>query len=219
MAVCRSEIHAQTAYPDISRNFLLLIPVNAPSLRAVLSYYSAAVTLNHEGDVQVGGETIQSLGRESAFPTSFIQAIFNIASAKNPYRTPQRNQIQNPTPTEVEAMSVPWSPVANTTIPSIATGSMPSKVSATFTKSILTNFPDPGYFLAGGMAGLVSRTVTAPLDRLKVYLIAQTGVTQETVQAVKQGDTIQAVTKASQPLVEASKALWKAGGIRSLFAG
>lgn len=32
-----------------------------------------------------------------------------------------------------------------------------------------------GYFLAGGFAGVVSRTCTAPFDRLKVYLIASSG--------------------------------------------
>lgn len=31
-----------------------------------------------------------------------------------------------------------------------------------------------GYFLAGGLSGVVSRTCTAPLDRIKVFLIART---------------------------------------------
>ena len=87
-------------------------------------------------------------------------------------------------------------------------------------KPALTSvFPDPGYFVAGGMAGFVSRTATAPLDRLKVYLIAQTGVTRAAAEAAKQGAPIEATKKAARPLVEASKALWRAGGIRSLFAG
>lgn len=122
---------------DEWRDFLLFIPVDRPSLSAVLSYYSAAVTLTSEGDVQLGNETIQGLG----------------------------------------------------------------------------------YFVAGGMAGFVSRTATAPLDRLKVYLIAQTGVTRAAAEAAKQGAPIEATKKAARPLVEASKALWRAGGIRSLFAG
>jgi len=87
-------------------------------------------------------------------------------------------------------------------------------------KHMLTEFlPDPGYFLAGGVAGVVSRTATAPLDRLKVYLIAQTGLKKEAVQAVKSGSPVLASKVATRPLVEAFKALWGMGGIRSMFAG
>ena len=85
---------------------------------------------------------------------------------------------------------------------------------------MLTEFlPDPGYFLAGGVAGAVSRTATAPLDRLKVYLIAQTGLKNEAVQAVKSGSPVLASKLAARPLVEALKTLWGMGGIRSMFAG
>jgi solute carrier family 25 (mitochondrial phosphate transporter), member 23/24/25/41 len=79
--------------------------------------------------------------------------------------------------------------------------------------------PNPGYFLAGGIAGIVSRTATAPLDRLKVFLIAQTTVQPQAIEAAKSGAAITAVRGAGANLINATKELWKAGGMRSLYAG
>lgn len=76
-----------------------------------------------------------------------------------------------------------------------------------------------GYFLAGACAGIASRTATAPLDRLKVYLIAQTSSKKAAVEAVKGGSPVKAARQFGRPLVNAMKDLWAAGGIRSLFAG
>ena len=85
---------------------------------------------------------------------------------------------------------------------------------------MLTEYITPlGYFIAGGLAGMISRTATAPLDRLKVYLIAQTNPKQAAVAAAKEGAPVQAVKSFGRPLVDACKELWKAGGMRSLFAG
>ncbi|KAL1303431.1 hypothetical protein AAFC00_006820 [Neodothiora populina] len=76
-----------------------------------------------------------------------------------------------------------------------------------------------GYFLAGGLSGVASRTTTAPLDRLKVYLIANTGKSDEAISAAKHGEPIKATEHAGQGMVRAMKQLWAAGGLRSLFAG
>lgn len=89
------------------------------------------------------------------------------------------------------------------------------------TKSRLTQYlPEPGYFLAGALAGGISRTATAPLDRLKVYLLVNTktkaGVAAD---VVKQGQPLAAVRAAGKPIGDAVHALWKAGGFRTFFAG
>jgi solute carrier family 25 phosphate transporter 23/24/25/41 len=79
--------------------------------------------------------------------------------------------------------------------------------------------PHVGYFLAGGVSGITSRTATAPLDRLKVYLIAQTGTADDAVIAAKKGNALAATKHGARTLWFACKDLWAAGGVRSLFAG
>ena len=88
-----------------------------------------------------------------------------------------------------------------------------------YERKLTESTPKLGYFIAGGIAGAVSRTATAPLDRLKVYLIAQTGVQTTAIHAAKGGAPLQAAGNASRTLFDALKELWRAGGIRSLFAG
>ena len=85
----------------------------------------------------------------------------------------------------------------------------------------LTNFaPDPGYFLAGAIAGGVSRSATAPLDRLKVYLLVSTKADSETaLAAIKQGRPINALKNATRPFMDAVKELYRSGGVRGFFAG
>jgi solute carrier family 25 phosphate transporter 23/24/25/41 len=80
--------------------------------------------------------------------------------------------------------------------------------------------PEPGYFLAGAVSGGLSRTATAPLDRLKVYLLVNTK-TRSTVavSAAKQGHPLVAIRNAGGPILEAVASLWKAGGFRTFFAG
>ena len=86
--------------------------------------------------------------------------------------------------------------------------------------AMLTDFLPPlGYFIAGGMAGIISRTATAPLDRLKVYLIAQTSPKEGAVKAARERSPVKMIKNFGRPLIEACKDLWRAGGMRSLFAG
>lgn len=85
----------------------------------------------------------------------------------------------------------------------------------------LTEFiPDPGYFVAGAIAGGVSRTATAPLDRLKVYLLVNTkSETATAVNALKSGKPVNAVKNAARPLGDAVRDLYRAGGLRGFFTG
>jgi len=80
--------------------------------------------------------------------------------------------------------------------------------------------PDPGYFIAGAVAGGISRTATAPLDRLKVYLLVNTkSDVNIALDAAKKGQPLRAVKNAGRPLVAAVSDLYKSGGVRGFFAG
>ncbi|KAL1836958.1 hypothetical protein VTJ49DRAFT_4437 [Mycothermus thermophilus] len=77
-----------------------------------------------------------------------------------------------------------------------------------------------GYFLAGAVSGGVSRTATAPLDRLKVYLLVNTQQhSGSAIFAAKSGQPLAALRNAGGPIVEAIVTLWKTGGLRTFFAG
>ncbi|KAI1780629.1 mitochondrial carrier [Hypoxylon cercidicola] len=90
-------------------------------------------------------------------------------------------------------------------------------------RSVLIKYiPDPGYFVAGAVAGGISRTATAPLDRLKVYLLVNTTPTSSAniaLDAAKKGQPLRAIKHAGIPLFTAVNDLYKAGGIRGFFAG
>lgn len=77
-----------------------------------------------------------------------------------------------------------------------------------------------GYFIAGAVAGGISRTATAPLDRLKVYLLVNTkSGANVALHAAKTGQPILAFKNAGRPLLAAISDLYKSGGIRGFFAG
>ncbi|KNC99043.1 uncharacterized protein SPPG_05994 [Spizellomyces punctatus DAOM BR117] len=71
------------------------------------------------------------------------------------------------------------------------------------------------YFVCGGLSGAVSRTVTAPLDRLKVLLVTQTTVTPTTTSA-----TAATTTRSNTGIImEGLKRIYHEGGIRSFYRG
>jgi len=68
---------------DYRRNFLLFLPTNTQTpLKAVLSYYSSAVSLNAEGDTSIREDTLEGLGRpQVSYLTVLFGAIINIANS------------------------------------------------------------------------------------------------------------------------------------------
>jgi solute carrier family 25 (mitochondrial phosphate transporter), member 23/24/25/41 len=229
------------------RNFLLFLPAETPELKAVLSYYTSTVKLNAEGDIVIRDETVQSLGTRflSAVLNILFGSILRLASRPKRQQVPDDEFHQLADGLRIsEAAHVPTSITPNEVnlankqrqissfemdarLPGAASdqmvdsGMLDVDVSGDIKKkSSLTVFIiDPGYFAAGGIAGAVSRTATAPLDRLKVYLIANTSVAKDSLEAVKHGEPLKAMKNVGRPLIDACKELWKAGGVRSLFAG
>ncbi|QKX58054.1 uncharacterized protein TRUGW13939_05175 [Talaromyces rugulosus] len=211
------------------RDFLLFLPTDTASLRTVLSYYTATGNLNPEGDVDIN-ETLQGLGTEIPTLYHFLHSLANIlyhlcqASISRlsaaPFNlvavayaeTSSAEPASDPELLVLDAdLELEWLPVPQTVAMWMSVHS--------FELKLTDLFPHLGYFIAGGVAGAVSRTATAPLDRLKVYLIAQTGVREEAVRAAKKGAPLSAVGRGLKSLADATQELWRAGGIRSLFAG
>ena len=164
-----------------------------------------------EGDVSLSDDSIHGLGTAvtSFLMTSFFGAIAQIV----PHPADSQQRV-------LATPAVPPKMIPSDLLEEVEV-TQPEKILPTLQEwSVLTQYvPDPGYFLAGGLSGVASRTTTAPLDRLKVYLIAQTGPAEETAQAVMSGEPAKATQKGVESLSKACKQLWAAGGIRSLFAG
>ncbi|TID13548.1 hypothetical protein CANINC_004906 [Pichia inconspicua] len=99
-----------------------------------------------------------------------------------------------------------------------------SEGDVTIGDNILKSF---GYFLAGGLSGVVSRTCTAPLDRIKVFLIARTDLSSTLLK--KKSDIVHHVEeithkkipdkKIESPLIRSIKTIYRQGGLKAFYVG
>ena len=220
-----------------------------PGLKQIFSYYTTTVKLTAEGDVHLSDEALSGLGKTLHFLRSSlfgaIIQIYDRPSARTPPSIHHPIHVTRP-PEQAEEedieLDISMHEEENTAHliyededphmppkPARRKAALPSQPDTAQVvpkhhyqqqEATLTDYvPNLGYFAAGGLSGITSRTATAPLDRLKVYLIAQTGSAAETIQAVKSGAAVQATKHGMSTLWNACKDLWAAGGVRSLFAG
>ncbi|KAI6783680.1 calcium dependent mitochondrial carrier protein [Emericellopsis cladophorae] len=202
------------------RDFLLFMPAkdHASQLRAVLSYYNSVVNVTPEGDTLVGEDTLQGLepvaggGPQSRATAVAVTAIDNNA----------RRSREGSTLAVADAADVDGDGGAEEEHRGINKRSSTTALDVKPPKKFrLTDFiPDPGYFVAGAIAGGVSRTATAPLDRLKVYLLVNTSSAPETAaKAIKSGRVLSAAQHAARPFKDAIKDIFRSGGLAGFFAG
>ncbi|KAI1213598.1 mitochondrial carrier [Annulohypoxylon truncatum] len=220
------------------------------TLRAVFTFYSDILTLNSEGDSVVSEETLQGLGTNILYTLfgsivrlaspglppgreDYIPSSTDNSDSQDPESTPRTSRTSHRARNMGAAMAHSYDHASENdtasgvlleaTQPGIPVEDVEIESSLTekSKRSVLIKYiPDSGYFVAGAVAGGISRTATAPLDRLKVYLLVNTTANANVaVLAAKKGQPIQALKHAGRPLVTAIADLYKAGGVRGFFAG
>ncbi|KAJ3139476.1 hypothetical protein HDU90_008977 [Geranomyces variabilis] len=75
------------------------------------------------------------------------------------------------------------------------------------------------YFLCGGLSGAVSRTVTAPLDRLKVLLVTQTTIYPSPLGGINSAPANVPAAPTSGAIIGGIRRIYQQGGIRSFYRG
>ena len=205
----------------------------------MLSYYSSTFALNAEGDTSIREETLEGLGTTSLMLFNlFFGAIVQIAkppprgpsfpptaifgppspdetTGGNTFEANQARFVEGTFGTKADASFQFPSPSA----PEADDQDLSSDIASPQKSLLISLLPDSGYFAIGACAGVISRTCTAPLDRLKVYLIAHISPVSNSLDAAKQGNIGEATRKFGQPIILAYKDLLQAGGWRNLFAG
>ncbi|OIW25790.1 mitochondrial carrier [Coniochaeta ligniaria NRRL 30616] len=207
-------------------------------LAAAWSYYASIVTVSSEGDSMVSDETLEGLGTVGFIFQALFGTLVKLASQppiplkppKPPETLPpeksttpdQRHETKSAAMESKQGYNDDYETAVMQFEEEQALDSHEMRQTATKTaKSKLTEYlPHPGYFLAGAVSGGVSRTATAPLDRLKVYLLVNTQTsTTVAIDAAKQGRIVTALRNSYRPIGDAVVTLWKAGGFRTFFAG
>jgi solute carrier family 25 phosphate transporter 23/24/25/41 len=218
-------------------------------LEAAWSFYASIVTVSSEGDSVVSDDTLEGLGTvgSSIFPA--LQALFGtlvkLASQPPIPKTPPRPSPSSSDSATTDLSTAPSSPMATMAVAGMneQLDTINAQLDNNHLQTVngvhcsqeqgqaeeatergqfrLTQYlPAPGYFLAGAVSGGVSRTATAPLDRLKVYLLVNTkNPVSAAVDVAKQGRPVAALQTSYKPITDAVVTLWKAGGIRTFFAG
>ncbi|KOS19431.1 Calcium-binding mitochondrial carrier SAL1 [Escovopsis weberi] len=191
---------------DEWRNFLLFMPgrENESQLRAVLSFYYAVVNVTPEGD---------SIGRVSRVISSAV-SILILVSVLFHFLVFDLIYISFAIIVIAGSVSVIIVSIGDAAIQQCPDGPATIQVVGDGASD------EHRYFLAGAIAGGVSRTATAPLDRLKVYLLVNTKSAPETaLAALQHGRPVGVVRNATRPFGEAIRDLYRSGGFRGFFAG
>ena len=202
-------------------------------LQGALSYYSHIVTLTSEGDSLVSDDTLEGLGTTGDLIQTLFGTLIMLAKPsiqQRPFYPPPPTMslpdaLEEEEPEEVRTTGEGVVPPHDTSAQDAAEAAriqheLDSEDALHDGSFRLTQYlPHPGYFLAGAIAGGVSRTATAPLDRLKVYLLVNTTKPLNPLEAVKGGHMLGALKNVGRPVLDAVKDLWRAGGFRTFFAG